>query len=491
MKFDHNVIRSLHENPDMSWTIVLTELIDNALDAGATEVAMLWHRGKEFRCADNGSGVSPAGFEAMYTLGGHTRSVNASTRSIGRYGVGFKEAAAWLWGETRVTSTHDGRKRQLVIDWEQQAALGETHETSAPIHALAGRPGAPYTRIDCRRTRRTMPNPDVFDRLVRQLSHTYRPALLGGFAVAFVRGPDPAVPLRATPWPTKDVDAPEVDGALVIDGRTVHVRAFVAREDLEYPGIHIAALGRVMDRLPTRVNSRRLYGWVTLGPEWQVGKNKTAITDPRRDELMAAVTTYCQAVLDAAERDAESIALTILQLSATSILRNGLAGTLLRPSLRAGKGSIVAVVEIPVTENPVERPTPKAIEREPSPNTSWHPDPDDLESDESTAPKLYIRLAPTPGDQLVVLDAGEQEWTVIINNKHEIVHDYLREPCFGARGSDPMRLTGVAVDALAAAAVTNDYVASAFPFLDGVPPNERYGIATSKLWADVLAHRGD
>ena len=64
MMTDHHFLHSLKNNQAMSWSIVLTELIDNAIDAQATTIVAGW-RGKKFSLHDNGTGVSPAGFEAL------------------------------------------------------------------------------------------------------------------------------------------------------------------------------------------------------------------------------------------------------------------------------------------------------------------------------------------------------------------------------------------------------------------------------------------
>ena len=57
---------------------------------------------------DNGVGVSPEGFEALYTLGGH-RPLDHPRYKISRHGRGAKDALGWFWGITTITSRHDGR----------------------------------------------------------------------------------------------------------------------------------------------------------------------------------------------------------------------------------------------------------------------------------------------------------------------------------------------------------------------------------------------
>ena len=487
MKFDHNFLQSLLHNRDMSWQIAVTELIDNALDANATGIAMAW-RGKQFGVKDNGCGVSPEGFEAMYTLGGHARApVRHGSRPIGRYGIGFKEAAGWMWGVTTIISSHEGRRRKLVIDWAHEVTKAEHHEILSPVHGLPGRPGPSFTHIICSKIQRNMPGSDLFQRLVSQLQHIYRPALESGLSVSFLRGTEQQT-LMPTPWPLRAPEGPEVEGRITVAHRPVDIRAYLTADDVEWPGIHIASLGRVMDKVPMRYHSRNVYGWVHLGPEWELGKNKTAITDAHRDELMNAITLFCAPVIEAAERRAQALVLAELELAVEHLLRDGLAGVLTRPALMVGKLPAEPKGE---TDTPVETPTPTEPhpDRIPSANVSYIEDPTEKWLDDSTAPKIEVNVAVTIQGHLIDLEISDQTWTVVIDRDHRFITDFIQERCLGARGSDPMRLVHAMIDTIAAAAVTDERVSAAMPWLEGVAASERYTVALTRLWDGFLKNR--
>lgn len=477
MRFRHSFLKSLQQNDHMNWSIVSTELIDNALDAAATDIALAWGT-HSFAVHDNGVGVSREGFEALYTLGGH-RTPAANGRTIGRYGVGFKEAAAWLWGTTTIRSRHPDTGpfvQQLRINWEHEATHGDSDDAEAlPLRTLK-RASQPGTLIQCESIRQRPPSKELFDRLISQLAHIYRPALEAGAHITLQRLQEDAVTLAAAPWPQAASDTPRVEGILTVAGRSVHVVAYVTAVDQEYPGVHVASHGRVMDRITSKQNARRIYGWLALGDEWDIAKNKTEITDPHRDELWAAVANLCKPVFDAAEQEARRVRLQALLQTALYQLRNALVAEQLAPGAGRGPRPICTV-------KPVRTPREAGEHKD---HTPPHQNPDNPQQKDSTAPYVNVQFAPVPTGELTVLEVTPTVWTVIIDHDHPLVTAYIGEPCFGARGEDPSRLVHVVISTVAGAAVTNDVVLAALPRLEGVPLGERYGTAYRLLWDAVL-----
>ncbi len=102
-------------NANMGWPIALSELIDNAFDAGATNVSIRFGPGKRVSVTDNGCGCDSP--ESMLTLGDHYR--RKSTR-LGRYGVGAKDAALWLWGKWVIKTTVADTCLKFSIDWSSR-----------------------------------------------------------------------------------------------------------------------------------------------------------------------------------------------------------------------------------------------------------------------------------------------------------------------------------------------------------------------------------
>jgi len=95
-----SINHALGANHDM--VTGLDELIDNAIDGGATEVAIVFHSGdvllESIAVHDNGSGMSQAKMEEVLRLGGHAAH---SEKNIGRYGMGLKEGS-FANGDTAV-----------------------------------------------------------------------------------------------------------------------------------------------------------------------------------------------------------------------------------------------------------------------------------------------------------------------------------------------------------------------------------------------------
>ncbi|MFD5867118.1 ATP-binding protein [Corynebacterium sp. NPDC060344] len=87
-----NIHESLGSNHDIHTG--LDELVDNSIDAGADRIAIVFHTDNRrvigIAVHDNGAGMSPSQLTEMMRLGSH---VPRSGETIGRYGVGFKEAS--------------------------------------------------------------------------------------------------------------------------------------------------------------------------------------------------------------------------------------------------------------------------------------------------------------------------------------------------------------------------------------------------------------
>jgi hypothetical protein len=481
MKFNHGVLRSLLNNQAMSWRVALTELIDNALDAHAKTITVTWS-GRRFSVEDDGAGISPKGFEDIYTLGADVRPVHQKT--IGRYGIGFKEAAGWLWGITRITSRHRGELRRLMIDWEAEAHRGLEQDDSAPIVTLTRRPtnDAAFTQILCREIRREMPYPDHFPSLVGHLEHVYRPALMAGAQIILQRGRETRT-VAATPWPVAAPNTPAIDGTYTLAGRAVHVRAYVTAAEQREAGVHIAVLGRAMDCLTTKFQSRRVYGWATLGEEWEVSKNKTEISDPLRASLMQELEALCRPVLEAAERETQTVVLSELVLRVENELNDSIRGLMRLPTTDDG-------IELgPPPPPPPPPPGPIRPRRPRRPKPPGPPRPHDVEPDPHPAPRIGIKLVEMDPGFLTNVQKGTHSIVIEIDKAHVFTTAYLHERCRGALGMDPMRIVATAIHALAAKVAVDDEFLAMMPWLKDTAQADRYSLACARLWQGFLRHR--
>jgi hypothetical protein len=488
MKFNHGILRSIFNNQAMNWRVALTELIDNALDAGAQRVVIGW-KGRRLTVIDDGAGISPEGFDAIYTLGAGARPVQKKT--IGRYGVGFKEAAGWLWGTTRITSRHEGVVRRLLIDWDAEAQRGLEQDEGAPTITLTRKPTSDpsFTEISSRDIDREPPNREQLLALIAHLQHVYRPALASGFRIIFLRGKD-QMEVSETPWPARAAGTPEVDASVTVAGRTVHVRAYVTAHDQRFPGIHFALIGRHMDTLTTRYQSRRIYGCVTLGAEWEVSKNKTQVSDRFRDRLMDAIEALCRPVLEAAEHEEQTLVLNELALRVENQLNDGIRGAMRLPADEPG----IETTHRPPLEEIICYPEDEEHEEEEEERRVLTPQPPkppkerQLKLHEKPAPRVAIKVVDLDPTLLTNVCGNRQSWLVEINRNHPYTKSYLQAPSIGGH-PDLMRMISAAISALAAEAAVNEDIAAAMPWLKDTAQADRYTLACARLWAGYLQHR--
>jgi hypothetical protein len=486
MRFSHQFLHSLRENEHMSWLVCLQELISNSVEQEATGIIATW-QGREFSMLDNGLGVSPGGFEALWTLGGHLRPPVKKSFGVGRYGIGFKEATGWLWGEVEIASRHQGRRGQLRWSWDEEAKKGvEATQERAPViwqNAKATRSG---TRIVCRNIRRNTPRAEQVARYVDELQHMYRPALEGGVQITLVKGDDPAITLRPSPWPEQDPRTPVIDTVITIGGRAVSIRAMVTKHEQARHGIFFAKGGQATERLTTRYSSPFIYGWVMLGDEWELSKNKSAIVDELRADLMEQVEEASRPVLEAARKLGELLRLIGLEQNINYRLRNGLANTLIAPGRKGGNQLYKKGLRRPVNPDPDPKHEPDPIgpvdvKKKSPPKPNRH-----AKQLIGTAPEIRVIIGETKTGMVSEYDLQDYEWIVTLNRETPYVLEYLTHGT-GMIGDEAERAFAHILAGLAAQAVHNPTAKKAMPWLENEPTDMIYELAHTKLWADYLA----
>ncbi|MGA5764842.1 ATP-binding protein [Nonomuraea bangladeshensis] len=117
-----NFIRAIRESGYVSLATALAELIDNSLQASATEVKVTISRPKagafpEIRVEDNGEGMARPQLEECLRFGGSSRF--DERQSFGRFGMGLPAASLSQARRVEVTSWHndeDAYKVALDVD---------------------------------------------------------------------------------------------------------------------------------------------------------------------------------------------------------------------------------------------------------------------------------------------------------------------------------------------------------------------------------------
>src|SRR5215510_9625852 len=94
-------IQGMIDAGSMSLRVALAELIANALDQDATLIEIkLDKKNRLFSISDNGNGCSD--LEMMIQIG--SDPAERKKGSIGRFGVGFKDAVIWLGDQVSIDS---------------------------------------------------------------------------------------------------------------------------------------------------------------------------------------------------------------------------------------------------------------------------------------------------------------------------------------------------------------------------------------------------
>lgn len=132
-----HLISSLRHQKIEAW-VAMAELIDNSLDAAATQINITIESDK-ITILDNGRGISPQDISSIVQMGNHKRYSNLT---IGEYGIGAKEAILGLGGFSKITTIQDGIQCIVNVDWDRIEKSGdwtvevEENPTSKPNGTL-------------------------------------------------------------------------------------------------------------------------------------------------------------------------------------------------------------------------------------------------------------------------------------------------------------------------------------------------------------------
>ena len=229
-----------------TWAQCLAELIDNSLDAGAGQV-IISGGGNELKVADDGCGATTDKMLAMVHLGQH-ESHKGNQNAIGRYGIGSKDVATWLWACQTIFSAVDGIEYWLRLDWprlNKWTTPAPTREHRAQHNNL---PISEHgTLVHFTGMGRTFPRGKPFELLCRQLSIMFGPGLRDGKSIVVQSGDD--VRVLVAPDPPLLVDDIEVNAEYEKNSLKAHLIAGVVQSSSPNPeyGVNISFGYRVVD----------------------------------------------------------------------------------------------------------------------------------------------------------------------------------------------------------------------------------------------------
>lgn len=317
---DTNLITSIAADK-IVWKDALGELIDNALDAGSSHVSISLgevHRGvtEHIVVSDNGNGTDR--MESFVKLGRHVHS-HARKKCLGRYGIGFKNAALWIGGTGsvfRVQSTHKNRVYSIVVDWKRlvESEKWELDEDDS-VHATATDIG---TRVVISPVVRKVPEGKAWDELMEDLGYIYSPAIKQGAQILIKSNVRKSTPVPLKRYELPQLEPGHVDTIIAVNGKQARVYVGIVKEGHQHrrQGITYTYGFRVIERSSSNgcgsYGISRIAGFVEmLGDGWDLTKNKNGI-NKHASELYDAVFDACKDILargEAASQMLESASL--------------------------------------------------------------------------------------------------------------------------------------------------------------------------------------
>lgn len=304
-----SILISMRSNP-CNWATAIGELVDNSFDAGATRIDIEFD-GKSMTISDDGAGCD--NIEKMLTIGTHYRQ--ASTK-LGRYGVGLKDAACWLWGRLQIRTTKNGKLHRADVDWET-LSRSKSWKISTPSPADATGRG---TQLVFRDMTRKLPE---FGAIAESLGYMFAPAITWGRQIRLFKKGKLLACVRAWQMPPL---TQQVNERFEINGKKVHLVAGIVPDDCvnEKSGFNICHEHRMICTTSFGSNglsTSRICGTLTLDEAWTLSRNKTELVDTDSDELAAAIYHYCEEILKASSVQARHLRNTALESSVTEKLR--------------------------------------------------------------------------------------------------------------------------------------------------------------------------
>jgi hypothetical protein len=298
-------IISATANLRLDWKTTIGEWIDNALDAGATSVAVEFgERGKGsfVSVTDNGRGTTR--MDAFATLGDHQPHVSTS---LGRHGIGAKHGAIWAGGVDstfHVISIHGKKKRTIDVNWYNVAK--NDWETDDPRVAEA-LPGEVGTKLVVRPLQRIIPHGADWDRLGRELGYMYWQAIKDGAQITMRAPTKGATPRPIKGWELPRLDLDHIKATVDVAGRFATVHCGIVADGVvnDRSGLTYVHGFRVIKAATSAgcgdYNISRVCGYVVLDRSWSLTQHKDDIST-HGEALYLAIEEAIRPLLERAEK---------------------------------------------------------------------------------------------------------------------------------------------------------------------------------------------
>ncbi|MFZ5832949.1 MAG: ATP-binding protein [Planctomycetota bacterium] len=328
-----------YEAAPLDWKTALGELIDNAFDAGATHVAIKKH-GDTLSITDDGSGCDD--LKRMMTIG---QTYGRKGGRLGRYGIGFKEAAIWAASKVAIFSACKGMTHQWRINWDYVRAHNwdtgsdpqtESMNTSRCLaNGLAGTHG---TALVFEGLKHRFNGGKSLEPVLEDLGYIFSPALCHGKSIVVTNGTTKVV--KPYEWPPLEH---VVDRKLDVNGKSVRLVAGIVAQGManKYPGFSYLLHHRVI-QAATSMGARqysvgRVTGRVELSDAWKVSKNKTSLVDADADALEAAIFEAMEPTLKTAQLQTDMLMSDAIKASVEKMLNQSRLKAKRKPREKTGR----------------------------------------------------------------------------------------------------------------------------------------------------------
>ena len=308
----------------LKWPDAIGELIDNGFDASANRVIIQFGPGRVVTVSDDGDGCDD--IEKMFSLGSHYVPRGKLHTRIGRWGVGLKDTATWLWGITEITSVTD-------TGWVARGLINWPVYTQQPDRTLKWRKW-PAEKADSKGTMISFKNierrfPD-FNLIASELGYLFSPGLQQGKQIVLAHGAQRRT-LRA--WKLPPFDGASITEEFVVNGRRAILMAGVVAEGYpnERKGYSIFFDKRIIKNTTAWANGgqslARFCATIELDHHWVLGKNKSDIKETQLDELELEVFKRCELLIARAAKQSSKLKNTKLNQNIKQILQATLKGS--------------------------------------------------------------------------------------------------------------------------------------------------------------------
>lgn len=309
---DPHVLASF-ANQNLHWWKALAELVDNSLDAGATRV-VIDVTNRVLTVSDDGIGCED--ITAVFKLGDHKRR-KSSKRSLGRYGIGAKDAWLSCADVMEVCSYRLGFETKMKINYLEWAS--NDWNTPDPVTVLSDKPTGTVIKLPLR-TGKNTPSDDAFS----TLEFAFTPAISRGIQIVKSKN-GKKVPLVPVEMPMRDdVIQSEFD----IDGKSVKIDIGILPNGvtLQRGPFWLIYDHRIIEQTSIgagQYSVRRVAGTITIGDGWALAKNKDDLSESH-ERLADAIFVRIEPLLRKADQLAETIESASLRSELQSMLNSAI-----------------------------------------------------------------------------------------------------------------------------------------------------------------------